>query len=194
MSGTYYSLLTNIGASAMAVAATNGTPVTLTEVALGDGNGVVPLPHVGTTELVNEVYRAGINSITQHPENPSWYVVELVIPPEIGGFAIREWRVDDDQGNAIFVGNTAPEVKPVLPDGMTRDSIYRLIVETSNAATVQLIVDPNIVMATHQHVANAIAEHEAKPDPHPQYVRDDDLVAHLALHHRKSELYFRGQF
>lgn len=176
----YYSLLTDVGAAAMAYAAAHGTPVVLSEIALGDGGGSVPAPTKATTSLVNEVYRAGINSITQDETNSSWYIVELVIPPQIGGFTIREFRVDDANGNAIYVGNTAPETKPILPDGMTRDSIYRLIVETSNAATINLTVDPSIMMATHQFVLNEIAAHEAKTDPHPQYAFDSDLAAHIA--------------
>lgn len=166
----YYTLLTNAGAAAMAFGAAHGTPVVLTQVALGDGNGTVPNPTAATTTLVHEVYRAPINSITQHDVNPSWYVIELVIPPEIGGFTIREFRVDTAAGVAVYVGNTAPETKPIMPEGMTRDSIYRLIVETSNSAEITLIVDPSIVMATHQYVANAVAEHEAKEDPHPIYL------------------------
>lgn len=167
---TYYTLLTNAGASAMAFGAAHGTPVVLTQVALGDGNGIVPNPTAATAELVHEVYRAPINSITQHDVNPSWYVVELVIPPDVGGFTITEFRVDTAAGTAIYVGNTAPETKPIMPQGMTRDSIYRLIVETSNSAEITLIVDPSIVMATHQSVANDIAAHEAEADPHPVYL------------------------
>lgn len=164
----------------MAVAAANNTPIDLTEFALGDANGTVPLPDKSATSLVNEVYRAQINSITQHDENQSWYVVELVIPPDVGGFQISEFGVFNGSGDMIYVGNTALETKPVLPEGMTRDTIFRLIVETSNAAEITLIVDPSIVMATHQYVLNALSDHEAKPDPHPQYAMHTDLDNHVA--------------
>lgn len=153
---TYFSLLTAVGASAMAAGAAAGTPVLLTQIALGDGNGSVPTPTINTTALVNEVHRANINSITQDATNPAWFIVELIIPPATGGFYIREFRIDDALGNAIYVGNCAPEFKPVLADGMTRDSVYRLIVETSNSATINLLVDPNIVTATHDYVDQAI--------------------------------------
>ena len=49
----YYSLLTNVGASAMAYAAAHGTPVNLSEVALGDGNGSQPAHTASSTALVN---------------------------------------------------------------------------------------------------------------------------------------------
>mgnify|MGYP001570193783 CR=1 FL=1 len=157
MSSVYYTLLTNAGASAMAYAAAHATAVELTEVALGDGGGSLPTHTPASTTLVHEVYRASINSITQDPDNAAWYIVELVVPPGVGGFYVREFRIDDADGNPIFIGVTAPEFKPVLAEGMTRDSIYRLIVETSNAATITLIVDPSIVMATHAYVLNALS-------------------------------------
>ena len=180
MSSVYYSLLTNVGASAMAYAAAHATPVVLSEIALGDGSGSLPAHTPASTALVSEVYRANIDSITQSEENAAWYIVELVVPPSIGDFWVREFRIDDEDGNPIYIGVTAPEFKPVLAEGMTRDSIYRLIVETSNAATINLVVDPSIVTATHQYVLNAIADHEAKPNPHPQYAFDTDLADHIA--------------
>ncbi|AEJ01309.1 tail fiber repeat 2 protein [Nitrosomonas sp. Is79A3] len=157
MSSIYYTLLTNAGASAMAYAAAHATAVDLAEVALGDGNGSLPTHTPSSTTLVNEVYRANINSITQDPDNAAWYIVELVVPPEVGDFWVREFRIDDADGNPIYIGVTAPEFKPILASGMTRDSIYRLIVETANAATITLMVDPSIVMATHAYVLNAVS-------------------------------------
>lgn len=157
MSSVYYTLLTNAGASAMAYAAAHATAVELVSVALGDGDGSLPTHTPSSTELVNEVYRANINSITQDPDNAAWYIVELVVPPEVGDFWVREFRIDDADGNPIYIGVTAPEFKPILASGMTRDSIYRLIVETSNAATINLTVDPSIVMATHAYVLNALS-------------------------------------
>ncbi|MFA5920093.1 MAG: phage tail protein [Methylococcaceae bacterium] len=153
---TYFTLLTATGASAMAASAVSGTPVVLTQVALGDGNGAVPTPTINTTALVHEVYRANITSIVQDTTNPAWFIVELALPPAVGGFYIREFRIDDAYGNAIYVGNCAPEFKPVLADGMTRDSVYRLIVETSNSATINLSIDASITMASREYVDNAI--------------------------------------
>ncbi|SFL02731.1 Phage tail-collar fibre protein [Nitrosomonas aestuarii] len=184
----YYILLTDVGASRMAVSAATNTPINLTEVALGDGNGNVPLPVASDSTLVNEVYRAGVNSVTQDVENPAWYVIELVLPPEVGGFHVREIGVYDDAGNLIYIGNHPPEYKPVLAEGSTRDTLYKIIVETSNAAEVTLVIEPSLVMATHQYVVNAIADHEAKPDPHPQYLTQEEFEA-LLLSRRAHRFY-----
>ncbi|SEN77949.1 phage tail protein, partial [Nitrosomonas marina] len=151
-----------------ALAAANNTPLNLSEIALGDGNGSVPVPGPSST-LVNEVYRASINSITPHQINPGWYVIELILPPDVGGFWIREMAVYDDNGDAIYLGNHAPEYKPLLSEGSTRDTIIRVIVETSNAAEITLIVDPNVVTATHDYVLAQFSSHVAETDPHPQY-------------------------
>ena len=159
MSSVYYTLLTNAGASAMAYAAAHATAVDLAQVALGDGNGSLPAHTPASTSLVHEVYRANINSITQDPDNAAWYIVELVVPPEVGDFWVREFRIDDAEGNPIYIGVTAPEFKPILASGMTRDSIYRLIVETANAAEITLVVDPSIVMATHEYVLDALEDY-----------------------------------
>ena len=109
MSSVYYTLLTNAGASAMAYAAAHATAVDLAQVALGDGNGSLPAHTPASTALVHEVYRASINSITQDPDNAAWYIVELVVPPEVGDFWVREFRIDDAAGNPIYIGVTAPE-------------------------------------------------------------------------------------
>jgi phage-related tail fiber protein len=166
MSNVYYTLLTDLGAAAMAKAAATGTALPLTTVVLGDGAGSVPAPTKAWTAVMQEVYRAGINSIVEDAVNPSWYVIELVLPPAVGGFTIREFVILDSNGDAIYAGNCAPETKPILPDGMTRDSVYRLIVETSNSATIQLTVDPSVVTATHTYVDNSINAHSSANDPH----------------------------
>ncbi|SEN74160.1 phage tail protein, partial [Nitrosomonas marina] len=45
----YFTILTDVGASAMALAAANNTPLNLSEIALGDGNGSVPVPGPSST-------------------------------------------------------------------------------------------------------------------------------------------------
>jgi hypothetical protein len=159
---SYFSLLTSAGAAALASAVANATAVNLTEVGFGDGGGSVPTPNISTTALVNEVYRTVINSIAQDPGNPGWYIIEAIIPPATGGFWIREFRIDDINGTAIFVGNLPPEYKPAFTEGTTRDSVYRLIVETSNAATINLTVDGSIAAATIDYVDNKFNEFDYK--------------------------------
>lgn len=86
----YYSLLTTLGAAKIAAALAN-TPVNLTQVALGDGNGSVVNPTVDTQTLVNEVYRAAVNSVLVNPQNANWVNIDLAIPAGVGGWTIREF-------------------------------------------------------------------------------------------------------
>jgi phage-related tail fiber protein len=47
-------------------------------------------------------------------------VAELLIPPETGGFWMREMGLYDDTGTLIAVGNMAESYKPALAEGSGR--------------------------------------------------------------------------
>jgi Phage-related tail fibre protein len=49
MSATYFTLLTTTGESALATATAQGSPLHLTQMAVGDGNGNLPTPDTGQT-------------------------------------------------------------------------------------------------------------------------------------------------
>ncbi len=162
----FYTLLTQTGAARLTNAQAFGTTVDLTELALGDADGVPALPVEIQTALVNEVWRGPITSITQDNDNPDWLVMEAVIPAAVGGWTVREIGLFDDQGNLIAVGNFPETYKPNLTEGSSRDMQIRMIIQTGNAATVELTVDPSVVVATQQYVNNRLAdlgrEHHSK--------------------------------
>ena len=54
-----------------------------------------------------------------------------------------------------------------------------MIVEFGAAANVVLKIDSAIVYASRQHVEASMGAHEAKPDPHPQYINEPELEAAL---------------
>ncbi|EYY57637.1 phage tail protein, partial [Escherichia coli] len=85
---------------------------------------------------------------------------ELVIPPETGGFWIREIGVFDEHGDLIAVGNTAESYKPAVAEGSGRAQTFRTILTVSSTATVALTVDNTMVMATVDYVDNKLKEHE----------------------------------
>lgn len=167
---TYYTLLTKIGAATFTNAYAANTPVTLTHLAVGDGNGAAVLPDEDMTALVNERHRVLISSISQDAENPNWLIVEAVIPASVGGWTIREVGVIGTGGHLLVVGNFPETYKPVVAEGSARDLLIRVIFETSSAAEVTLVLDPGVVVATATSVANAVWNHEQKADPHPQYL------------------------
>ncbi|EIL3282060.1 phage tail protein, partial [Escherichia coli] len=92
----FRTLITDIGlAKLAATTAPGGRPVRLTHMAVGDGNGELRQPQKNQTSLYNEVWRQSVNRVFTDPENPNRLIAELVIPPETGGFWVREIGVFD---------------------------------------------------------------------------------------------------
>lgn len=149
---TYYTLLTTIGQAKIANAIALGQQVDWTEMAVGDGNGNPTTPNENQTQLVNEVYRAGINQLDVDPDNPNYMVAELIIPTNVGGWAVNEVGIFDAEGDMVAVANFPATYKPQLEEGSGRDLVVRIIVQVSNASVVTLRVDPAIVLASQQWV------------------------------------------
>lgn len=167
---SYFTILTSAGAAAIAQAQANETHVPLRYFAIGDGGGVDVVPSAAQTELVNEVHRVQISSVTVHSTNPAWVVVEAAIPADVGGWTMREVGLISDDDVLIAVGNFPSSYKPLLAEGSARDLIVRMVIEVGSASIVNLTIDPSVVLATNQSVINAVFDHEQKADPHPQYL------------------------
>ena len=173
MSQTYYTLLTTTGAAEWANAQAFGETISITHMVLGDGNGNPVLPVEGMSALTHEVYRALISSLSVDSENPGWLVVEAIIPASVGGWTIREVGLIGGSGTGgklLAIGNFPETYKPLLAEGAAKDLVIRMIFEVSNASIVNLTINPSVAVATTQSVANAVFAHEAKLDPHPQYL------------------------
>lgn len=147
---------TTFGLVAMAQAEATGTQIRLTHMAVGDGNGNPIIPTEGMTTLVRERYRATVNRVFQDPTNPMKYTAELIIPAAVGGFTVREIGIFDANGNLSLVGNTPDVYKPVVAEGAFADAAYRVEFMVTNADLVELIIDPNVVVATQQWILNHI--------------------------------------
>ncbi|RBA60181.1 phage tail protein, partial [Escherichia coli] len=141
-------------------AAPDGKPVRLTHMAVGDGGGALPTPDSKQTRLVHEVWRHTVNRVILDATHQNRIIAELVIPPETGGFWIREIGVFDEHGDLIAVGNTAESYKPAVAEGSGRAQTFRTILTVSSTATVALTVDNTMVMATVDYVDNKLKEHE----------------------------------
>ncbi|MDH6633328.1 UNVERIFIED_ORG: phage-related tail fiber protein [Lelliottia amnigena] len=63
MSAKFYTLLTEIGAAKLASAAALGVPLKITQMAVGDGGGVLPTPSAQQTRLIAEKCRAALNML-----------------------------------------------------------------------------------------------------------------------------------
>ncbi|EEU3151793.1 phage tail protein, partial [Escherichia coli] len=138
----------------------DGKPVRLTHMAVGDGGGTLPTPDSKQTRLVHEVWRHTVNRVILDATHQNRIIAELVIPPETGGFWIREIGVFDEHGDLIAVGNTAESYKPTVAEGSGRAQTFRTILTVSSTATVALTVDNTMVMATVDYVDDKLKEHE----------------------------------
>ncbi|EDB9329314.1 hypothetical protein BCZ69_06890 [Salmonella enterica subsp. enterica serovar Virchow] len=167
MSTKFKTVITTAGAAKLAAATMpGGKKINLNVMAVGDGGGKLPEPDAGQTQLVNEVWRHTLNKISQDNRYSNYIVAELVIPPEVGGFWMRELGLYDDEGTLIAVANMAESYKPELAEGSGRAQTCRMVIIVSSVESVALSIDSTMVMATQDYVDDRLAEHE-KSRRHP---------------------------
>lgn len=161
MSKKFKTIITTAGAEKLAAATVpGGKKVNLIAMAVGDGGGTLPEPSAGQTKLINEVWRHALNKISQDNKNKNYIVAELVIPPDVGGFWMRELGLYDDAGTLIAVANMAESYKPKLAEGSGRAQTCRMVIIVSSVDSVALSIDATTVMATQDYVDDKLAEHE----------------------------------
>ncbi|HAZ4813595.1 TPA: phage tail protein [Enterobacter cloacae] len=161
MTVKFKTVITKAGAEKLAAATVpNAKKVNFTAMAVGDGGGALPVPDASQTKLVNEVWRHALNKISQDKKNKNYVVAELLIPPEVGGFWMREMGLYDDTGTLIAVGNMAESYKPALAEGSGRAQTLRMVIMVSDISSVELTIDTSTVMATQEYVDGKLTEHE----------------------------------
>lgn len=147
---------TNYGLQLLAQAEATGTPINLTHMAVGDGNGNPVTPDPSQTQLVREMFRATINRVFQDANDPLRFTAELVIPASVGGFTLREVGVFDADGSLFAFGNLPDTYKPVNTEGAYSDTVVRLDFLVSNASTITLHIDPNVAVVTQKWITNNV--------------------------------------
>ncbi|MFC3393636.1 phage tail protein [Brenneria rubrifaciens] len=153
---TYFALLTITGTAKLANAAALGTQLSITEMAVGDGGGILPTPNTAQTALINERRRAALNMLSIDPANDSQIIAEQVIPESDGGFWIREIGLYDDEGDLIAIANCPETYKPRLQEGSGRVQTVRMILIVSSTDAVTLKIDPSVVLATRRYVDESV--------------------------------------
>ncbi|WP_354143059.1 phage tail protein [Escherichia coli] len=182
MTVKYYAILTNQGAARLANATMLGSKLNLTQMAVGDANGVLPTPNPAQTKLINQKRIAPLNLLSVDPNNQSQIIAEQIIPENEGGFWIREIGIYDDEGVLIAVANCPETYKPQLQEGSGRTQTIRMILVVTNTEAITLKIDPSVVLATRKYVDDEVLElrlyvddqmrnHIAAQDPHTQYAQ-----------------------
>ncbi|EAA5455458.1 short-chain fatty acid transporter [Salmonella enterica subsp. enterica] len=166
MASEFFTILTAVGKAKIAEALAEGRQIRLKNMIVGDGGGQYVEPKEDQTKVVREVWRGPLNTLKIAPENPVWVIAEVVLAESVGGWYIREVGLEDDEGDLIAIGKFPETYKPKLPAGASKQIVIRAVMEVTNAATVTLMVDPTLVMATVEYVDLRIEEHE-KSHNHP---------------------------
>jgi len=144
--------MTNAGLAKLANAVALGQDVQWSQMAVGDGNGNPTTPTETQTALVRERYRAAINQLSTDPLNPNYIIAELVVPMAVGGWTVHEVGLFDADGVLVAVANFPATYKPILTEGSGKDLVVKIYIETANAASVELKIDPSIVLASRSWV------------------------------------------
>lgn len=157
---SYFTKITTAGLTAITAAMNNSSKVPISYMAFGDGFGSVPEPREDATSLLNEVYRVGVNKVEVHNKNPNWLVCEAIIPSAVGGFNIREVALYDNTGKTMLaVASYPPTYKPTVEEGAAKIQTIRIVLQVDNTGSFELIIDPDIVLATVQYVNDMASKH-----------------------------------
>ncbi|AML58191.1 Phage tail fiber protein [Serratia rubidaea] len=151
----FSALITDAGAEKLANAAVAGTPVAIKEMAVGDGGGRLPQPNAANAGLIGEQYRGELNKLVIADSDASVIEAEMIMPPQIGGFWLRELALYAEDGECVAVGNMPETYKPLLAEGSGRFQIIRMQLKVSSTADVEVIADPSVILATAEDVKGA---------------------------------------
>lgn len=183
MSKKYLSIITRAGREKIASAIIAGEKIIFSTMAVGDGGGIIVSPDENQAELVNECFRTQLNSLKIPDNDKNIIIAEMIIPPEIGGFTIREAALFDDEGVCVAVASVPETYKPLLEEGSGRFTILRIWLAVSSTEAIEILADPGIVLATIEDVISVrnevkdyadeqLGEH-AKSRNHPDATLDE---------------------
>ncbi|MDY6904075.1 MAG: phage tail protein [Thermodesulfobacteriota bacterium] len=155
---TYFALPTDAGAAKIADSIANGTPIALSEIAVGDGDHT---PDGAETALVNEQWRGDISTVSRDTETPTLVKAELTIPTEDGGWWVREIGVFDAAGDLFAIAKCPPSYKPITVEGSPKPMPVRFYLYISIDANINLFTGDPEDPASIGYVQSLLFDHEA---------------------------------
>lgn len=136
----YNPILTAIGKIKIAAAIANNTTLSLSEMAVGDSNGVSYTPIESQVSLQNETYRIGLSSLYVNPSEPNLVEMIGVIPSTVGGFIVREVAIFDIDGDMIAISDFPAFEKSTATTTATPLEI-RFLIKVSNSNVITLNIN-----------------------------------------------------
>jgi phage-related tail fiber protein len=161
MTQQFFTVLTNVGAAALANSIALGLDLTITSFAVGDGGGAAYNPTVEqlklATDLANVTYSGGVNELKKDPDNPARFYIEGVVPVAVGGWTVREagWYLDN--GTLFAITKFPPSYKTVPADGAATELPVRTYIATGAVDNITLKIDPTIVLASRKYVDQSVS-------------------------------------
>lgn len=170
MANEYKTCITHAGAAKLAAAMAAGIPLRITKAAAGDGNGADYSPELTQTALRREVWRGEIVSSEIDPSEPNLINIRFVIPPEEGGFTVREAGLYDDQDTLLAVCNLPATKKEVYSSGTTGKLTIIMHLLVTDAGVLEVAIRPDLDTVTWEQldkaVSDAVAAHNVDNDAH----------------------------
>jgi|GEM_PF-3007764 len=156
-------ILTQAGLAAYAQADATGVKLQATHMAAGDGGGQAVAHTPDSTALVRETWRGELQEITVAASGEVEFVAH--VPLTVGGWYIREVAVYADA--VLLAVGSHPELWKPAPESPDKvELIITAPVKFANAATLSLTVDTTKVLASQEHVAVKIEEHDQDEQAH----------------------------
>lgn len=169
-----YTLLTASGINKLLKTASDGSKIALKEVVVSDYEGELSEQ---TTSIPNEKYRGAINAVTIDESDSNILDVDVVIPPEVGGFYIKTAGIYCDDGSLFAVARLADTYKPLLNEGSSKDITLNFKLQIANASeSIILKVDNNIVLATRKWCEKMFLKLKDKIDAYTKQESDDKFA------------------
>lgn len=127
------------------------------------------------TEVINPVLTVPCSTTISDDEQTLTFKGSILV--EQGGFNV--WGIGLKTDSGVLYGYARSKGDKILTEdeGATESVRYAVDIITKNSEVVEINVNPSTVYADLEDVDNAvkagIEEHEAKEDPHDQYLRKD---------------------
>jgi phage-related tail fiber protein len=149
--------LTPVGLAKYSSFLSGGPTLDITRVAVGDqGGSEQPLVN-NQADLLNEVYDASVSRVYDDPSNSSRKLIEMIIPPNVGGFWIREASIKDVDNDVIAVANLPSAFKADPASGSSSLRTIRLGLIVANVAGLtEAVLDSSAILASRAYVDDAI--------------------------------------
>lgn len=167
---SYQLLLTTIGKQKIAAAANTGSvSLSITEFVIGQGIDVDFSQRLDEQVLVSKRYQGLVGSVTPTMVSGQYEIV-CIVPPNQGGWTIRELGLIDSDGDLIWVGQLPEVQKPAANSTAAVDYRIKAVISIDNP-DVSLVIDANVVTATRQWSSDTFVplSHLDDANPHAQY-------------------------